>query len=127
MYFLQHYNIFYCKCLHFSMKHVCTINTICSVFCSYRLPFNCLVKVFLMVFKKGSVSPRHLLDPKYSQIKQQYCEILLTFFKLNFQQSLLQSQVSHDPSEIILIGCFGAKEKCLIIISVGNSCSLILF
>ncbi len=29
--------------------------------------------------------------------------------KLNFQQSLLQSSVSHDPSEIILICWFDAQ------------------
>ncbi len=36
--------------------------------------------------------------------------------KLNFQQSLRQSSVSHDPSEIILICWFGAKETFIIII-----------
>jgi len=35
--------------------------------------------------------------------------------KLNFQQSLLQSSVSHDPSEIILICWFGAQETFIII------------
>jgi len=30
--------------------------------------------------------------------------------KLNFSASLLQSSVSHDPSEIILICWFGAQE-----------------
>ncbi len=30
--------------------------------------------------------------------------------KLNYKQSLLQISVSHDPSEIILIYCFGANE-----------------
>ncbi len=33
--------------------------------------------------------------------------------KLNFQQSLLLSSVSHDPSEIILIWWFGALETLL--------------
>jgi len=33
--------------------------------------------------------------------------------KWNFQQSLLQASVSHDPSEIILIICwFGAYDQC---------------
>ncbi len=41
--------------------------------------------------------------------------------KLNFQQPLLQSSVSHDPSEIILICWFGSQEeKLLLIISVFN-------
>ncbi len=52
--------------------------------------------------------------------------------KLNFQQPLLQSSVSHDPSEIILICWFGAQETFLliiiiIIINVENSCCLIFF
>ncbi len=34
---------------------------------------------------------------------------------LNFQQPLFQSSVSYDPSEIILIGWFGAQEIFLII------------
>ncbi len=42
--------------------------------------------------------------------------------KLNFQQSLLQSSVARDLSEIILICWFGAQEKNLIIFHVENSC-----
>ncbi len=42
--------------------------------------------------------------------------------KLNFQQPLLQSSVSHDPSESILICRFGVQEPFLIII-VDNSCT----
>ncbi len=34
--------------------------------------------------------------------------------KLNFQQLLLQSSVSNDPSEIILICWFGAEKTFLI-------------
>ncbi len=41
--------------------------------------------------------------------------------KLNFQQSLLQSSVSHDSSEIILISWFGASETFPIILSAENS------
>ncbi len=41
--------------------------------------------------------------------------------KLNFQQPLLQSSVSHDPSEIILIYWFAAQGTFLIIINVENS------
>ncbi len=39
--------------------------------------------------------------------------------KLNFQQSLLQSSVSNNPSEMILICWFGAQETFLIYISLG--------
>ncbi len=39
--------------------------------------------------------------------------------KLNFQQPLLKSSVSHDPSEIILVSLFAAQETLLIIINVG--------
>ncbi len=38
--------------------------------------------------------------------------------KAEFLSSLLQSSVSHDPSEIIIICWFAAQEKCLIIIIV---------
>ncbi len=40
--------------------------------------------------------------------------------KLNFQQPLLQSSVSHDPSEIILICRFDAQGTFLTIINVEN-------
>ncbi len=44
--------------------------------------------------------------------------------KLNFQQPLLQSSVSHNPSEIILICSFGAQETFIfIIMNVENSCA----
>ncbi len=41
---------------------------------------------------------------------------------LNFQQPFLQSSVSHDSSEVILICGFAAQEIFLIIINVENSC-----
>jgi len=41
--------------------------------------------------------------------------------KVEFSASLLQSSVSHDPSEITLIWWFDAQETFLIIISVENS------
>jgi len=34
---------------------------------------------------------------------------------MNFQQSLFQSSVSHDPSEIILICWFGDQEALLLL------------
>ncbi len=40
---------------------------------------------------------------------------------MSFQQSLLQSSVSHDLTEFILICWFGAQETFLIISSVENS------
>ncbi len=36
--------------------------------------------------------------------------------KSEFPASLLQSSVSHDPSEIILICLFAVQETCIIII-----------
>ncbi len=36
--------------------------------------------------------------------------------KAEFPASLLQSSVSHDPSEIILICLFAVQETCIIII-----------
>ncbi len=41
--------------------------------------------------------------------------------KLNFQQLLLQTSVSHDPSEIIVICRFGSKKH--FIKNVENSCA----
>ncbi len=40
-----------------------------------------------------------------------------------FSASLLQSSVSHDPSEIILIRWFDSQETFLIIINVKISCA----
>jgi len=39
------------------------------------------------------------------------------------KQSLLQSSMSHDPSEIILICWFAAQETFIFSISVENSCA----
>ncbi len=44
------------------------------------------------------------------------CEVA----KQNFQQPLLQSSVSHDPSEIILI-CWFDSQEAFIILNVENS------
>ncbi len=44
--------------------------------------------------------------------------------KPNFQQSLLQSSVSNDFSEIILICWFAAQETFIIIINIENSCAV---
>ncbi len=54
--------------------------------------------------------------------------ILFLMAKLNLQQLLLQSSVSHDPSEIIVICRFGAQETfpiIIIIIIFKNSCATI--
>ncbi len=42
-----------------------------------------------------------------------------------FSASLLQSSVSHDPSEIILICWFAAQQTFLIIVNVESSCAYI--
>ncbi len=49
--------------------------------------------------------------------------MFLVMAKLNVQQPLLQSSVSHDPSEFIFIYLFNSKETFLIIIHAGNSCA----
>ncbi len=69
---------------------------------------------------------------KYYCILKQLSSILIYFkmqlipvmAKLNIQQPLLKSSVSHDPSEIILICLFGAQERFLIIFSVESSCAV---
>ncbi len=54
-------------------------------------------------------------DQKYSKNKHHKILIIYSYdAKLKFQQPLLQSSVSHDPSEIILTCWFGAKETCII-------------
>ncbi len=45
----------------------------------------------------------------------------ISVIKAVFSASLLQSSVSHDPSEIILICWFAAQETLLIIINVDNN------
>jgi len=45
--------------------------------------------------------------------------------KAEFSASLLQSSVSHDPSEITLI--FDAQKTFTIVINVENSCLLHIF
>ncbi len=47
--------------------------------------------------------------------------------KAEFSASLLQSSVSHDPSEIILICWFTAQETFLIINNFENSCAASYF
>ncbi len=47
--------------------------------------------------------------------------------KLNFQQPLLQSEVSLVPSKMILICLFGAWETFIIFISVENVVLLNIF
>ncbi len=46
---------------------------------------------------------------------------LFLWCKAEFSSSFLQSSVSHDPSEIIIICWFAAQETFLIIINVENS------
>ncbi len=41
----------------------------------------------------------------------------------DFSASLLQSSVSHDPSEFIWICWFTVQETFLLIINVENSCA----
>ncbi len=57
-----------------------------------------------------------------------YCKTsFISVIKAEFSASLLQSSVSHDPSEIILIYWFAARETFLIIINVENGCAASYF
>ncbi len=48
----------------------------------------------------------------------------LISIRIYFKMSFIQSSVSHDPSEIILICWFAAQETFLIIIiNIENSCA----
>jgi len=47
-------------------------------------------------------------------------QVIPVMANLNFQQPLLQSLVSHGPSEIIIICWFGARETFIIVIHVEN-------
>ncbi len=51
----------------------------------------------------------------------------ISVIKAEFSASLLQSSVSHDSSEIILIYWFAAQETFLIIINVENCCAASYF
>ncbi len=54
--------------------------------------------------------------------KNVFNEIYSCAGKAEFQQPLIQSSGFHDPSEIVLICWFGAKETFLININVENGC-----
>ncbi len=56
-------------------------------------------------------------------LKDVLCSLRLHYFHKITVISLLQSSVSHDPSDIILIFRFSAQEGFLIIITVENSCA----
>jgi len=43
--------------------------------------------------------------------------------KMNFQQPFLQSSVSHDHSEFILICWFDVQETFIFINNIGNGCA----
>jgi len=70
----------------------------------------------------GQTNSLICLEQKYSNIVKYYnnlkLDLLFSLLKLyfvhdvkaEFSASLLQSSVSHDPSEIILICCFAAKN-----------------
>ncbi len=59
---------------------------------------------------------------------RKYSEILfISVIKAEFSASLLQSSVSHDPSEIIIICWFAAQETFLIIMNVENCCAASYF
>ncbi len=47
--------------------------------------------------------------------------------KAEFSASLLQSSVSYDPSEIILMCWFGAQKSFIIIINFENSSAVYFF
>jgi len=49
--------------------------------------------------------------------------LFIPVIKAEFSASLLESTVSHDPTEIILICKYSAQET-FIIISVENSCAV---
>ncbi len=49
--------------------------------------------------------------------------ILYWTFSEHIKKALLQSSVSRDPSEIVLISWFGAQETFLVIMNAKNSCA----
>ncbi len=53
--------------------------------------------------------------------------LLIAAIKADFSASFLQSSVSHDPSEIILMCWFAAQDTFLIIMNVGNWCAASYF
>ncbi len=71
----------------------------------------------------------HFFDQKYSENRnivillqfQIKSFILFYIIYIDGKAEFLQSSVSHDPSEIILICWFGAQDTFSIIINVWNS------
>ncbi len=115
------------------------------VLCS-RVTFKCLGLVRFFMFLK-EVSHAHpgciyLIKNTVKSLQfwiiitiQNSCFLFEHILKCNlflwcaaeFSASLLQSSVSHDPSEIILICWFAAQGTLLIIINVENSCAASYF
>ncbi len=111
-----------------------------TVIYAYILMFE-VSKICLMLFLKTSpmLNKAAIIQLKYSKnsniVKCYYYLQQLIYFntliyfkqfipviaKLNFQQPLLKSPVSHDPSEIILICWFGAQETLPVIIKLKTT------
>ncbi len=104
----------------------------------YTLPFG--IMVIILILTNAYQVCIYLIN---NTVKLKDCEILfqfiITVFYLNiysnvflwckaeFSASLLQSSLSHDPSEITLIRWFSAQETFLIIINVENSYAALIF
>ncbi len=88
-----------------------------SLFCSPRL------HLFDQKYFKNSKIVKYFYNLKWLFSISVYNKILfISVIKAEFSASLLQSSVSHDPSEIILICWFDAQETfIIIIINVENS------
>ncbi len=77
-----------------------------------------MLTIFQQYYSNGVAYYNHLKNAFYLNIFF-ICNLYM-WCKAEFSASLLQSSVSQDPSEIILIYWFAAQETFLIIINVEN-------
>ncbi len=94
---------------------------------------NIITFTFIVIFQPGtqyhktifSSARMHLFNQKW-MIKNIFFEFKITVLYFNIFQNVIyyitfiQSSVSHDPSEIILICWFAAQENVSFIINVEN-------
>ncbi len=79
---------------------------------------------FLMFLKEDSSARQSCIYLIKNTVKMwNFIKIENDCFLCEFSASLLQSSVSHDPSEIILICWFAVQRTFIIIIDVENSCA----
>ncbi len=125
--FMLLYKLYYNTNIIYTLKK--NQHTLWAVYNKYYYSYMCkYFGIFLCFWKKHILcSPRlHLFDQKRTVFYLLYLKMYFipVIAKLIFQQSLLQSSVSCDPSEIILICWYDVHMMLIIIINVENGCTV---